>query len=582
MSDHVVYSCPCLNIKLHLANKHSLEGHEDQRKAVWTQLEDLPLEGWQFDLGMGGIVVFGRDIDRVKEDSSYSQTFGIKIVAVQERITTVIEGIQSFDLKILADHLISIENAVPGELYLQHKHICELLDQSLQQMQRESEVRIEEFRKSEARRLHGMSNHAKQERDALWAKMLEASKTMDKKRREQEMEAKKGKLDDAVLSNEHSAGRGALGSYNLRGSHVHFAEGKIDTKDDLTEDRRNAGLTLDSEQASTANFGNIATSLKRQSLILDENAIVSSLKDKSYTDENRQSIDSMGNEEQHGSDEESEDMFHLDEEISSDEAIEQPKDTTDEEGTGQHAENSTSRTSEAAMESIPGSHPSVSSWRSPSSSWLKKKRSTGKYIDAFDDEPVEHNNAKSSAEIEHGMSQSVSMYATSLPIAIHQPERNLTPEAEETKNAIRPSDRDPTDSTDNNKPSESRGSKIGSMNYDYSLVDREISQLFPQAERRRKSVAIGAMTGPQPQLFSLVGQSLDTRSSRIRKKDLSLSHREAIDHLRKSADISDDDEDIENGQMVPPHILAARAYTDETEELFGAVPRSQAWQRTID
>ncbi|RUS20905.1 hypothetical protein BC937DRAFT_94080, partial [Endogone sp. FLAS-F59071] len=38
----------------------------------------------------------------------------------------------------------------------------------------------------------------------------------------------------------------------------------------------------------------------------------------------------------------------------------------------------------------------------------------------------------------------------------------------------------------------------------------------------------------------------------------------------------DDDEDA-GGPMVPPHVLAARTYTDETEVLFGAVPRSAKW-----
>lgn len=38
----------------------------------------------------------------------------------------------------------------------------------------------------------------------------------------------------------------------------------------------------------------------------------------------------------------------------------------------------------------------------------------------------------------------------------------------------------------------------------------------------------------------------------------------------------DDDEDA-GGPMIPPHVLAAKTYTDETEVLFGAVPRSAKW-----
>ncbi|RUP45107.1 hypothetical protein BC936DRAFT_148603, partial [Jimgerdemannia flammicorona] len=37
------------------------------------------------------------------------------------------------------------------------------------------------------------------------------------------------------------------------------------------------------------------------------------------------------------------------------------------------------------------------------------------------------------------------------------------------------------------------------------------------------------------------------------------------------------DDDDEPGPMVPPHVLVARTYTDETEKMFGAVPRSGKW-----
>lgn len=34
--------------------------------------------------------------------------------------------------------------------------------------------------------------------------------------------------------------------------------------------------------------------------------------------------------------------------------------------------------------------------------------------------------------------------------------------------------------------------------------------------------------------------------------------------------------------MIPPHVLAANTYNDETEELFGAVPRSGTWRKTFE
>jgi hypothetical protein len=53
MSKQVIYSCPCLNIRIHLSAKYNLGKLEDIRKENYV---DEPLPGWEFDLGMGGIV----------------------------------------------------------------------------------------------------------------------------------------------------------------------------------------------------------------------------------------------------------------------------------------------------------------------------------------------------------------------------------------------------------------------------------------------------------------------------------------------------------------------------------------------
>jgi hypothetical protein len=57
MSGHVTYACQCLNIKIHLANKYYLEGHEKYRKNKFIKLEEPPISGWKFELGMKGVVV---------------------------------------------------------------------------------------------------------------------------------------------------------------------------------------------------------------------------------------------------------------------------------------------------------------------------------------------------------------------------------------------------------------------------------------------------------------------------------------------------------------------------------------------
>lgn len=52
MSNLVVYSCQCLNIRTHLATKHTLENLEDYKK---ENVVNEPLYGWEFELGMGGL-----------------------------------------------------------------------------------------------------------------------------------------------------------------------------------------------------------------------------------------------------------------------------------------------------------------------------------------------------------------------------------------------------------------------------------------------------------------------------------------------------------------------------------------------
>jgi hypothetical protein len=57
MSGDVTYACRCLNIKIYLANKYYLEGHEKYRRSKFVRLEDPPISGWQFELSMKGVDV---------------------------------------------------------------------------------------------------------------------------------------------------------------------------------------------------------------------------------------------------------------------------------------------------------------------------------------------------------------------------------------------------------------------------------------------------------------------------------------------------------------------------------------------
>lgn len=57
MAGHVTYACQCLNVKVHLANKYYLDGHEKFRRDKFTRLEEPPIEGWKFELSMQGVKV---------------------------------------------------------------------------------------------------------------------------------------------------------------------------------------------------------------------------------------------------------------------------------------------------------------------------------------------------------------------------------------------------------------------------------------------------------------------------------------------------------------------------------------------
>ncbi|KAI9496912.1 hypothetical protein BDB00DRAFT_79056 [Zychaea mexicana] len=235
------------------------------------------------------------------------------------------------------------------------------------------------------------------------------------------------------------------------------------------------------------------------------------------------------------------------------------------------------------------------------------------------------------------LSTSVSAYATSMPIAISHNNDSSFSDAMKTmannekSKAVNPADQDPTinnssatatsssmqknDAQQNNKEyTIPTGSSLVSRTqaYDqFSLADQEASKLFPTAylERRRKSVAATGAT-PRPQLDSLIGQSLDTRqrrrspsitataarnnhSSYNNNNNTSSSNsfiastttdqylsRQQQQQQQHHESNSDDEHQV--GPMVPPHILAASTYTDETEELFGAVPRSNTWRKTYD
>lgn len=178
------------------------------------------------------------------------------------------------------------------------------------------------------------------------------------------------------------------------------------------------------------------------------------------------------------------------------------------------------------------------------------------------------------------LSTSVSAYATSLPIAIGQSDRSTKqPIESSTGNAVNPADQDPTaigSSLQRNTPSQDFRSAASTFDH-FTQADQQVSLLFPNPDRRRKSIAALRTKTPTFSQGKLTAMSLDTRGRR-----LSLRNKTNASLETQMQDDDDDDEEEAIGPMIPPHILAASTYTDETEELFGEMPRSSGWRRTFE
>ncbi|KAI7883865.1 hypothetical protein K492DRAFT_205070 [Lichtheimia hyalospora FSU 10163] len=556
MSGHVVYSCACLNVRLHLANNYYSDRHDAHRAAAFIRLSDPPLEGWQFELGMGGVqseyntlirtrardgnwmtvsclncttgdvysiqrptkptivypvdaqdiyrqgdrviihreTIYGEDIDQLKQHTNYSSNFGIVLYTDATEIS--------------ADD----EASVPGELYSQHTQLSQQLERSLNQMKSETDARIERYRQEQLASLERASAKAKYDRQLLWHKMLEVSRTVH----EQEQQEKG--LDQDT-------------SDSLSRSFVRF-----EAHDGMRQQQQQASSSSTGVSASPARSGSRSfvkpSSLRASSFALDEHHISTSLRDKQF-----HPISHEDEDQSLSSDEESEGMFDLDEDIETEEK------QGDEKGKGK----------------------STPTW--------SKRRSSTKYISGFEGEEYIHNEQEDDQDV---LSTSVSAYATSVPIAISYEQH--TPKFTQgsfNENAVNPADQDPTSirsSVQKNTHLDQQHQQAKSLvSFDrFSLADQEASLLFPPHQQRRKSIAV-TRTTHRPQLDGLVGQSLDTRSRRMSllRQDASSTH-----------SASDDEDD--KGPMIPPHVLAANTYNDETEELFGAVPRSGTWRKTFE
>jgi hypothetical protein len=110
--------------------------------------------------------------------------------------------------------------------------------------------------------------------------------------------------------------------------------------------------------------------------------------------------------------------------------------------------------------------------------------------------------------------------------------------------------------------------------YDYAEADRRASSQLPpldfSSSKRRSSIP------------SFTGDSkISSNNTIFSHHHSSSSNKNKIHHHHKSSVLTEEDEEVQ-GLMIPPHILAANTITDETEALFGSVPRNNIRNRPIE
>jgi hypothetical protein len=159
--------------------------------------------------------------------------------------------------------------------------------------------------------------------------------------------------------------------------------------------------------------------------------------------------------------------------------------------------------------------------------------------------------------------QTETNFATSVPIAITHP----TPASANTEMHPNNSVPYPLNSfMEENQfdKQNSRTRQTSFVGFDYAEADRETSSLFVPSDRyrRKSSSAIS---------YKNKAHNYHTRYYSSGNKTGSV----------KFNNVNEEDEEDEVGPMIPPHILAANTVTDETEAIFGSVPRNSVRYKPV-
>ncbi|SAL95905.1 hypothetical protein [Absidia glauca] len=578
MSGHVTYTCPCLNIKVHLASKYSLNNHVAERQQYWFQQEDPALEGWLLELGMGAVVVSYSSLIETRTSSTTSwmtvgclncntdQVYSIRNKAatrnsssgaahtpcqtdesvVLHKDTLVGHQVDDvrhddqfsdiFDIKlsdIASSSSLSLvnQNEVPDHLRAQHQELYQVLEKGLEKMRLASEVRIEQWKKVEMERLEKDSKKAREESNALWKKVLSVNQQPT------HIESLDATEPRTALPPQGTPSSSTTTEPPAATMATESSPANIDSNssDSPLEVKRSSQGIRFMDNVNDSSKTTLLGSYRRSSLSLNQSVVANGPSGPSHDVQSLLPADETDNT---GSSDE-EDMFDLDEELSSD-SEQQQQQPEDQEADFVGKESGSIESSNASGQSI-AIKSSINQKTGPTSygsSWIKKKRLTGKYIDdvgnttSHEDrlEPTDDNTA------EDDISRSISAFATSMPININASMSTFLTDNDDNDTDVK---------KDNTNDEHTRSSmtikrahfptKLSTtsysfaptkttpsasfVGYDFSFSDRALSKQFADyAPERRKSVSAVSGRRHPPQLDALMEQgSLDTRSIRMKK-----------------------------------------------------------------
>ncbi|KAL9545622.1 hypothetical protein MBANPS3_007054 [Mucor bainieri] len=641
MGGHVTYACNCLNVKIHLANKYYLEGHEKFRRDKFIRLEEPPIEGWKFELSMDGVTVeyaslirlriimdnpegwvtvschncstgdvysvkrpntkitypysdsllskfgdqvilhkgtiFGPEIDRLQKKATYSSTFHI---------------ILNPDLPITHVSQEDEDDAYGHELKKQHKHVQQLLRQSLIDLEEITEKRIQEFQREQEMLLVREKEKATYDSAILWQRMKEIAKTVQEEEqrvRRLALQKTKNGVTDQILFNrimseeeqDQTIQDTALDAAEIemkRGeSHVHFAQS--DSYEPAEQRRRSSAFKRD----LFGGFGApIHHSRRRSSYVLDESAIANSFKNTHPLEpvpempqlhRRRSSLVSPLSQQQHNLHPLAEANHHV-HPLAPPAAVAAPT-CSNASSSWEDASKADSDSSEEELFPLdedmldPDEHSPLQSRRLSS-----KRRPSSKYIEfeedaQQDDQQQPKSKERAGKSDPHEEQQEDHSFATSVPITIHHPPafsvKNKTEDMQTSVHKKHPS------SSFIQQPTylvpAAAGRKPSFVGFDYAEADRRASLNFPPLDLKRNSIHHAVSTSRPKDDHTQQQQHLSSNKNKI------------------ELELEEDDDDTEQGQdgpMIPPHILAAHTITDEAEALFGSVPRNSTRHRPLE